>query len=241
MTLKEAYNGWAEMKANKSLANRTRQPAEMVLIKPHGDIDIEDLSLDKAKRIFSDSEAPMQAKAQAASIMVHVMNYAAIVKKLKVPKFIYSELVYAVFHKEPQNTPLPFEQKPNETKQTKRGNPMRKVCKLDPKTLKVIDTFDSVKDAIKASGLKKLCNPLTKHQKGNGFYWCYAEEVDTFKPAPPPGRASKTLKESRKEFKKAISEHIAEVLSKLSDADLIAEIKKRGWQGNITKTISMSL
>ena len=44
----------------------------------------------------------------------------------------------------------------------------------------MLETFDSIKEAAAASGLVKLSSPLSRHQKGNGYYWCYAEEADTF-------------------------------------------------------------
>jgi hypothetical protein len=133
-------------------------------------------------------------------------------------------------------------EKKKETKKRKPvGKPMRKVCKLDPKTLQVLATYDSVKEAAEAGGLKKLCGPLSKHHKGNGFYWCYAEEVEAFKPAPPPGRAKTALKTAKQKFEEAITQTIQDMLAKLSDDDLLTELRKRGWHGDISKTITATL
>lgn len=54
MTLKEAYNGWAQEEENKTLAARTRLSTEAVLIKPHGDIEIDTITLEVGKRIFAE-------------------------------------------------------------------------------------------------------------------------------------------------------------------------------------------
>lgn len=250
MTLKEAYNGWAQEKKNKTLAARTRLSTETVLIKPHGDIEIDTITLQIGKEIFAASNAPMQQKAQAASTMVHVMDWAAAVKKIKVPKFIYSELAYAVFHQEQPTAPSPILREPAKPKPEKKaapkkkkrgGKPFRKVCKLDPDTLEVLETFDSIKEAAAASGLVKLSSPLSRHQKGNGYYWCYAEEAATFKPAPGHGKWPRSMTVAQQKFEQAITDHIQEVLAKLSDDDLMAELKRRGFTGNITKTVSYSL
>lgn len=250
MTLKEAYNEWAQLDENKTLAARTRQSVEPVLIKPHGDIEIDTITLEVGKRIFAECKAPMQSKAQAASTMVHVMDWAAAVKKIKVPKFIYSELAYAVFHQEQPTAPSPILREPAKPKPEKKaapkkkkkgGKPFRKVCKLDPDTLQVLETFDSIKEAAAASGLVKLSSPLSRHQKGNGYYWCYAEEAATFKPAPGHGKWPRSLTAAQQKFEQAITDHISEVLAKLSDDDLIAEMRRRKWTGHITKTQNVEL
>jgi hypothetical protein len=46
---------------------------------------------------------------------------------------------------------------------------------------------------------------------------------------------------AQQKFEQAITDHISEVLAKLSDDDLMAELKRRGFTGNITKTVSFSL
>lgn len=59
----------------------------------------------------------------------------------------------------------------------------RKICQLD-KNKNVIATFSSVKNAsektkTQASHIIEVCKQ--KRQKANGWYWCYAEELKSFK------------------------------------------------------------
>jgi hypothetical protein len=46
---------------------------------------------------------------------------------------------------------------------------------------------------------------------------------------------------AQQKFEQAIADHISEVLAKLSDDDLIAEMRRRKWTGHITKTQNVEL
>lgn len=269
MKLTEAFNRYAASGAAPATAYRSEFYA--ILRPMFGDVDVKHIDKQRVKDSFDNSSATLSSKIRAAALLIYILGYAAESGFCNKPDFstsivwqkkdkeqfdkakaIISRMRPAAPTTQPQqvivkDTPrkvkdTPKMEKKTETKKKKpAGKPMRKVCKLDPKTLQVLATYDSVKAAAEAGGLKKLCGPLSKHQKGNGFYWCYAEEVETFKPAPPPGRAKTTLKRAKQKFEEAITQTIQEMLAKLSDDDLLTELRKRGWHGDISKTITVTL
>lgn len=57
----------------------------------------------------------------------------------------------------------------------------RPILKLDPKTLEVVKEYDCMADACKDNGIKSLGTYIRGHYKGNGFYWCYPENLDEYR------------------------------------------------------------
>ena len=144
----------------------------------------------------------------------------------------------------------------------KSGRQSEKVCKLDPVTLEVIETYDSMTAAAKAIGSKCISNQIAKHQKAKGFYWCRANYVEDYReelrkkysPAANNATNAKARKnnnaaleasrkafnqqfnESRKDFEQQLDETVKRVLEKASDDELLAELQRRGWHGPIQLT-----
>lgn len=262
MKLNEAFTRYSQTESPPASAYRQEYYA---ILKPMmGDVDVKDIDKKRIKDAFDSSGAMLSSKIRAMALLVYILSWAAENGHCNKPNFSTS-IVWQKEDKEefarakaivnrmrptappqepqevkPKNKPKMTEKK--ESKKKKRGGkPFRKVCKLDPDTLEVLETFDSIKEAAAASGLVKLSSPLSRHQKGNGYYWCYAEEAATFKPAPGHGKWPRSMTVAQQKFEQAITDHISEVLAKLSDDDLMAELKRRGFTGNITKTVSFSL
>lgn len=262
MKLNEAFTRYSQSDAPPASAYRQEYYA---ILKPMmGDVDVKDIDKKRIKDAFDSSGAMLSSKIRAMALLVYILSWAAENGHCNKPNFstsivwqkkdkeqfdrakaIVNRMRPTVPTQEPQEVKPKDKPKMTEKKELKKkkrgGKPFRKVCKLDPDTLEVLETFDSIKEAAAASGLVKLSSPLSRHQKGNGYYWCYAEEADTFKPAPSHGKWPRSMTVAQQKFEQAITDHISEVLAKLSDDDLMTELKRRGFTGNITKTVSFSL
>lgn len=203
MTIKEAIDKWAKEAMNTTMANHNRQAIDKVLIKRYGDKDITSvLSKDVARLVIHSSEAPREMKVKAASVLTHVVGYCLYHDFINHPAdYTFNDLVQDLGGKDsppppeefgislPELKPEPAPEPPKPKVKAGRlvavrkktgGRATRKVCKLDPKTLKVVTMFDSIKAAAEDAGAK-VDNAIRKHQKCHGFYYCYAEEVPTFK------------------------------------------------------------
>ena len=60
------------------------------------------------------------------------------------------------------------------------GKKPRKVCQIDPETLKVVKTYDSCSEGCREAGVKGLDRAIKKLQRAGGYYWQYPEDVETF-------------------------------------------------------------
>lgn len=260
MKLNEAFTRYSQTESPPASAYRQEYYA---ILKPMmGDVDVKDIDKKRIKDAFDSSGAILSSKIRAMALLVYILSWAAENGHCNKPNFSTSivwqkkdkeqfDRAKAIVNRMRSTAPTqePQEVKPKNESQIKkkkgtkkqRGGQPRKVCKLDPDTLEVLETFDSIKEAAAASGLVKLSSPLSRHQKGNGYYWCYAEEAATFKPAPGHGKWPRSMTVAQQKFEQAITDHISEVLAKLSDDDLMTELKRRGFTGNITKTVSFSL
>ena len=148
----------------------------------------------------------------------------------------------------------------------KRGKQPKKVCQIDPETLKVVKTYDAITQACKEVGVKNIDRALKKKQKAGGYYWAYPEDAERFKPKEQskPGETVKTVKVaipkpvptenrelsreeqlweySMEELLDAIRKRgRAASLPEFSDVQLIEEIKRRGWKGHLDITTSIEL
>ena len=121
------------------------------------------------------------------------------------------------------------------------------VTQIDPATLKPIETFQSISAASKKTGARNIDRAILKHGKAAGFYWCEAGDEENFKPkeittgrksvakSPSPSMNHSPITPGKKSPDASI------ILSSFSDQDLIAEMKRRGWKGNIAITMNVEL
>lgn len=76
-TLKQAFTMWANEPGNISMAARSRDAVNKVLMKKYYDIELVQFTASLAERIFRQSKEVQELKSKAASILVHVLNYGA--------------------------------------------------------------------------------------------------------------------------------------------------------------------
>ena len=90
MTLKQAFTEWAAIPENTALAARSRSAVNSVLLKKHGDNDVRRFTEFAVRVLMQDCKEPKAMKTQAASILVHVLNYAAKKGVCQKPEFDYN-------------------------------------------------------------------------------------------------------------------------------------------------------
>lgn len=90
MTLKQAFIEWAAIPENMALAARSRCAVNSVLLKKHGDNDVRRFTEFAVRVLMQECKDPKTMKTQAASILVHVLNYAAKKGVCQKPEFDYT-------------------------------------------------------------------------------------------------------------------------------------------------------
>jgi len=122
-----------------------------------------------------------------------------------------------------------------------RNTKTRTVVQLSPDPLQPIAVFGSISEAEKATGIRNIYRAVANYSMAGGFFWCMAgdeEAVAQKAVIPRGGRPS-----AKKPKKEDPREHQAPVIPPepflISDEDLIDELRRRGYTGelNITKTI----
>lgn len=142
-----------------------------------------------------------------------------------------------------------------EQKKKQWDNTPKRVCQIDPETLKVVKTFDSCSQACKAMGIKSIDYAMKSLGKAGGYYWQYPDGVETFKDrlaeknavristvsaaARQPTDREKHIPEPERLVRK--TDFHNETLKSFSDKELIDELKERGWKGDLKLTLAVSL
>ena len=145
-----------------------------------------------------------------------------------------------------------------------RGKQARKICQIDAETLQVIKTYDSCSEGCRAAGVKNIDRAIKRLQLAGGYYWQYPEDVATFadrlaakraaskpvkhKPSPSTGDAhhggqspcnlSATTHTGDSPHDSPDNQrHTAahEALEVFTDDELLEELDRRGWQGELRK------
>lgn len=145
-----------------------------------------------------------------------------------------------------------------------RGKQARKICQIDAETLQVIKTYDSCSEGCRAAGVKNIDRAIKRLQLAGGYYWQYPEDVATFadrlaakraaskpvkhKPSPSTGDAhhrGQSPCNSSATTHTGDSPHDSpddqrgtaahEALEVFTDDELLEELDRRGWQGELRK------
>ena len=115
-----------------------------------------------------------------------------------------------------------------------RGKQPRKVCQIDPETLEVVKTYDSINAGCTATGAKNMDRAIKKLQLAAGYYWQYPEDMPTF---------ADRIAAKRKSEHETEQPHIvaSDALEVFTDDELMEELDRRGWIGELKRVQIVTL
>lgn len=260
---------WAFSPKNTVLAARSRDAVQRVLMKKWNDIELEQFTESFCRRIFYQSTEPLEMKVKAASILVHILQWGADNGHCNPPTFtlsIASEEHKRAVEDKSQNTndtpkkkriivPLLTDIKTEEDMEPKktRGKQPKPVAQLDAKTLQVIKVWPSRSEAERELGACNLDRAIIRKRLAAGFFWCSPEDAEGFAPNPKSNlspKAEPRLKPKPSPAMKnepttvdnnAIRNAARKALEVFSDDELLDELDRRGWQGELRRVQIVSI
>lgn len=269
MTLKQAFTMWAFSPKNTVLAARSRDAVQRVLMKKWNDIELEQFTESFCRRIFFQSTEPLEMKVKAASILVHILQWGADNGHCNPPTFtlsIASEEHKRAVEDKYQNTndtpkkkriivPLLTDIKTEEDMEPKktRGKQPKPVAQLDAKTLQVIKVWPSRSEAERELDACNLDRAIIRKRLAAGFFWCSPEDAEGFAPNPKSNLSTKAeprLKPKPSPAMKnepttvdnnAIRNAASKALEVFTDNELLDELDRRGWQGELRRVQIVSI
>ena len=130
----------------------------------------------------------------------------------------------------------------NEKSDRRRGREPRSVVQIDPESLQVIKTFDSISAASRAVAVKDISKGMTSLQKSGGYYWAYAEQADEtleqLRQKQAAAREPKPKKARRTTVKPSAAQ---QALAVFTDDELLDELDRRGWSGELQRVQLVTL
>ena len=158
------------------------------------------------------------------------------------------------------------EEQPMEEKKKTRGKQPIPVAQIDPETLALVKVWPSRCEAERGTGACNIDRAIAKKRMAGGYFWCMPDDAEGFKPNPLSNRAPKSADKPKAKPKPSPStgnanhrgqspctsqaahtgdsphdSRAAHDITVFTDQEIIDEIKRRGWQGNITMTINITL
>lgn len=200
MTFKQAFTEWAAIPQNTALAARHRTATNLVLIKNHGDDDVRQFTAFYTRKLMQDCKLTQPMKTQAASILVHVLKYAAGKNACVMPDFDFSiagerpnteipdpsgstpkkNVSQQVFGQESSEESIAPEP-PSKGKIHGGGRPRIPVVQVDPKTGKIVARYEGKIEAALAIGANRasVSNAIIKGHLCKGYYWFPADTKES--------------------------------------------------------------
>ena len=294
MNLKQAYKGWQQQTQNATLYRNTRDAFRLTWATLPMDKPCSYYTKDILGHALAEPHVIESWKAQAASVMWHVLTFAhwAEPKFNPEPDFTFDALMAynrpgggsgedgnllpdaaeapcaGISLAEADDMDNSKTETDMEKEKRQTGRPPRQVCQIDPETLQVVRTFASCTEGCEASGVKRIDHAIKHLYKAGGYYWQYPEDVPTFaerlaaldrKPSPAPKEERRRNDAPQKPSAgdavgTAASEETAAVppdaaqrsaardaLRVFTDKELIDELIRRGWKGDLQLTVTVSL
>ena len=264
MTLKQAFTMWACAPRNTVLAAKSREAVQRVLMKKYNDIELEQFTESFARRIFSQSSESQEMKVKAASILVYLLEWGGDHGHCKRPTFTYEiAATTPVTEPEPPKVTVkpealakrqeelaqrenqePKEETTMEEQKKTRGKQPIPVAQIDPETLALVKVWPSRCEAERGTGACNIDRAIAKKRMAGGFFWCMPDDAEGFKPNPLSNRAPKSADTPKPKIhlgKQKVEVPVKNDITQFSDQEIIAEMKRRGWKGNVTMTISIDL
>lgn len=265
MTLKQAFTMWACAPRNTVLAAKSREAVQRVLMKKYNDIELEQFTESFARRIFSQSSESQEMKVKAASILVYLLEWGGDHGHCQRPTFTY-EIAASTPEVAPEPPKVtvkpealakrqeelaakeqPKEQPKEETtmeeQKRTRGKQPIPVAQIDPETLALVKVWPSRCEAERGTGACNIDRAIAKKRMAGGFFWCMPDDAEGFKPNLLSNRAPKSADtpKPKPSPKPKVEVPVKNDITQFSDQEIIAEMKRRGWKGNVTMTISIDL
>lgn len=205
MKLDDAYQRWGQ--ENETLYINTRQKFRKVWWLIPTNKPCEYYTLPVLGRALQQANADKGDKVQAASVMVHVLNYAHQQEPdlTPAPTFTHTDIVNfegikpspmvqtierieaekaTAEIKEPLVKVKPAAKAKREGELARRtGTPPKSVVQLDADTLKPIKVWKSCNAAQNGLGIKNVQRAISRCGISGGYYWCRPGDEETFKPA----------------------------------------------------------
>ena len=200
MTFKQAFTEWAAIPQNTALAARHRTATNLVLIKNHGDDDVRQFTAFYTRKLMQDCKLTQPMKTQAASILVHVLKYAAGKNACVKPDFDFSiagerpnteipdpsgstpkkNVSQQVFGQESSEESIAPEP-PSKGRKHGGGRPRVPVVQVDPTNGKIVAKFGGMVEAAMSIGVNRpgVANAIRKRQKCKGYYWFPADTKES--------------------------------------------------------------
>ena len=196
MTLKQAFTEWAAIPQNTVLAARHRTATNSVLMKKYGDDDVRQFTAFYTRKLMQDCKLTQPMKTQAASILVHVLKYAARKNACVMPDFDFSiagerpnteipdpsgstpkkNVSQQVFGQESSEESIAPEP-PSKGKRHGAGRPRVPVVQVDPKTGKIVARYEGKIEAALSVGANRssVATAIVKGHLCKGYYWFPAD------------------------------------------------------------------
>lgn len=260
MTLHEAYLGWQKQdKQTGELYMKTRDAFRKTWLMLPTNKPCSYYTLEVLAKALTKTQMAHSFRVQAASVMIHVLIFAHNQEPdlNPLPMFSYNQILLDASDIEEnkqqvQETPVQQQEVPTDdaeddtdplkdvdfsdnTDDTDQNDENMKknhdktaqaVVQLDPETLKPVKTWQSANQAKVALNCSNIKRAITNHSKSGGFYWCFPGEEESFKPTTSRQDSEKKPLTVAKQPEKAS-------LADFSDEELIAEMRRRGWQGDV--------
>lgn len=276
MTLGELQEKWRR-EGNPGLYAKTKGAFENSFRSLPKNMDCKELTLPVLRDAIRKSTTVKEFRVKAASTMMHMLEFAHTIApaEYKRPNFTYSDILFEPVVKksvrerraaakkaeavveskkdEPEGDDEAVKvvneiEETMENKEAGHGRSKRRICKLDPMTFKVLEAYDSVKEASAKTNNKNIIRTIKEKRRTGGFYWCYEDEVycfnlnKTVRPSSPTPAKKKSVnhavhKSTEKKIHKETNKTMPQVTMSLQDftnEEIIAEIKRRHWTGRLT-------
>ena len=167
MNIRQAFEQWASMPDNSTLAAKSYDAFKRVILKKYANIEVVDFTVNFVRRLYFECLERQELKTKSASVLVHVLEWASQQGACKPPLFTFD---IANSHDRPEVK--------------SRGQHPRPVVQIDPVTLKPMRTWDSMMDVRHELGIINISRAIQRHSLAGGYYWVDPDGVSGFRPKP---------------------------------------------------------
>lgn len=122
------------------------------------------------------------------------------------------------------------------------------VYQIEPNSMQVINRFDSISQAQRETKAKNITRAIQKRSMAGGYYWCMEVDKDAFQPAErkktgqrPPKAKPELIGAATIEPAPQKNDVARQALAVFSDDELLEELDRRGWKGELQKRLVVTI